>query len=323
MSDSGPAISVVIPTCDRVDLLKRAIDSVLSQSFKNYEIIVVDDHSEDGTPDFLRSLEDPRLRFISRRERGGGAAARNTGIGVAAGDFVAFLDDDDAWHSNKLQRQFERMKQLPEVGMLYTGTVHIFQDSGRIYRTVNPRYRGEIFNDLLMQNMIGTTSSIMVRRQALMEVGGFDELFPSCQDWDLYLRLAQRWPIDFVDQSLVNFFLHPVRITHNYDAGIKGRKMILKKYRPYIGNNSKILSLHFAAIGKLCCQAGRYAEGRHFLLKATRQNPGNMKVYKHLLPLLIGGRFYQEALKFKRRLVTLWSEGSGPKQQKKGAYSDE
>lgn len=312
MSSICPVISVVIPTCDRVNLLKRAVDSVLSQSFKDFEIIVVDDHSVDGTQHFLKGLRDPRIRFITRSERGGGAAARNTGIETAVGEFVAFLDDDDAWYSNKLERQFERMKLLPEVAMVYTGTVHILQDSGRVYRTATPRYRGNILNDLLKQNIIGTTSSILVRRQALNEVGGFDEAFPSCQDWDLYLRLSQRWPIDFVEETLVKFFLHPVRITHNYDAGVAGRKMIMEKYRTYIESNSQILSWHFAAIGKLCCQAGRYVEGRHFFLKAACQNPGNIKIYKHLLPVLMGGRIYRDVLKFKRRLVELLSEGYKP-----------
>jgi glycosyltransferase involved in cell wall biosynthesis len=302
-----PIISIIIPTCDRVHLLNRAIESVLGQSFTDFEIIVVDDHSEDCTVEFLKGIHDKRIRYIARPERGGGSAARNTGVAAANGEYLAFLDDDDAWHGSKLQRQLELMQQRPGVGLVYTGAIQIYQDNGRIFRTFVPQHRGDIFKNLLARNVIGTTSSIMVRRQALDEVGAFDEAFPSCQDWDLYLRLAKHWQIDFIGEPLVDFFLHPVRITNNQAAGIEGRKMILEKFSLDIEMDRRVLSAHHATLGRFCCQAGRYSEGRPFLLQAVRRDPGNVEAYKHLLPVLVGGEFYRAMLMAKRNLKAMLS----------------
>lgn len=301
----GQIISVIIPTCDRVHLLKRAVESVLNQSFVDFEIIIVDDHSNDSTLDYLDSIRDKRVRFIARSERGGGAVARNTGILAANGEYVAFLDDDDVWHPSKLQRQVELIQLQPEVGLVYAGAVHMYLEGGNRFKKFTPKFRGNIFKKLLERNVIGTTSSIMVRRKALDEIGGFDESFPSCQDWDLYLRLTKNWSVDFVEEPQLNYYLHPVRITSNESARLAGHKMILDKYRFEIEKYCNILSQHNFVIGRLCCQSGRYVEGRRMLLKAVRENPLNVVVYKHLFPILFGGKLYQGLLlaqrQFKKR----------------------
>lgn len=319
----SPTVSVIIPTCDRAHLLERAVESVLGQSFGDYEVIVVDDHSMDDTLGVVGRLRDKRVRCIARSQRGGGAAARNTGIEAVSGEYVAFLDDDDAWHASKLQRQVDVMQSRPEVGLVYTGAVHIHQHNHRIYKTVIPRHRGRIFQSLLEGNVIGTTSSIMVRRQALEEVGGFDETFPSCQDWDLYLRLAQNWVVDFVGEALVDFYLHPVRITRNDSARIDGRKMILDKFAKHIDGDHRILSQHHAALGRLCCQAGRYQEGRCLLLQAVRESPTNVSAYKHLLPVLFGGGWYKRLLLIQRHCRALAANRNSLTWHKKGHSPDE
>lgn len=319
----SPIVSVIIPTCDRAHLLERAVMSVLGQSFDDYEVIVVDDHSRDDTLEVIERLRDERVRCIPRSQRGGGAAARNTGIEAACGEYLAFLDDDDAWHDSKLQRQVEVMQRRPEVGLVYTGAVHIHQHNGQIFKTVTPTDRGYIFQALLERNIIGTTSSVMVRKEALLEVGGFDEAFPSCQDWDLYLRLAGDWMVDFVGKALVDFYLHPVRITRNDNARIDGRKMILDKYSSYIQADKRILSLHHSAIGRLCCQAGRYGEGRHLLFEAVRESPTNMEAIKHLLPVLFGGGGYRRLMMLQRQWLDLMANRKHASPQKKGQLPDE
>jgi glycosyltransferase involved in cell wall biosynthesis len=297
--------------------------SVLGQSSDDYEVIVVDDHSGDDTLEVIERLRDKRVRCITRSQRGGGAAARNTGIEAASGEFIAFLDDDDAWHDSKLKSQVEVMQRRPEVGLVYTGAVHIHQHNGQIFKTVVPRYRGYIFQTLLEHNVIGTTSSVMVRKEALRAVGGFDETFPSCQDWDLYLRLAKDWAVDFVGEALVDFYLHPVRITRNDSARIDGRKMILEKFSSYINGDKRILSKHHGAIGRLCCQAGRYREGRHLLLQAVRESPTNATAIKHLLPVLFGGEGYRRLMMFQRRCMDLMANRKSSSPQKKGQLPDE
>lgn len=319
----SPIVSVIIPTCDRAHLLERAVNSVLSQNFDDYEVIVVDDHSRDDTLEVIERLQDKRVRCIPRSQRGGGGAARNTGIKAAAGEYLAFLDDDDAWHDGKLQSQVDVLQRRPEVGLVYTGAVHIHQHNGQIFKMVTPRHRGDIFQALLEHNVIGTTSSIMVRKEALLAVGGFDETFPSCQDWDLYLRLSREWMVEFVGKPLVDFYLHPVRITRNDNARIDGRKMILEKYSSDIIGNKRILSRHHGAIGRLCCQAGRYREGRHLLFQAVRESPANAEALKHLLPVLFGGGLYRRLMLLQRQCVALMVNRSRSSEQKKGQFPDE
>lgn len=318
-----PIVSVIIPTCDRVHFLRRALESVLNQSFSDFEIIVVDDHSRDGTLEFLKNIRDKRIRFISRHDRGGGSAARNTGIASAKGEYLAFLDDDDVWHERKLQRQFEIMQRCPEVGLVYTGTVKVYQDNGRVFRTTIPQHRGDIFKHLLARNVIGTTSSVMVRRIAIEGIGGFDESFPSCQDWDLYLRLSKLWPVDFVGEPLVDYYLHPVRITRNEVSRIKGRRMILEKFRSEIDGDRQILSEHYVALGRLCCQAGQYSEGQRMLIRAVQGNPCNVEAYKHLLPVLFGGGLYWRILSMQRQFKTRLFRRYRLAWQEKGQSHDE
>lgn len=318
----SPTISVIIPTCDRCHLIERALQSVLGQTFGDYEIIVVDDHSRDDTVEVIKRLQDKRIRCISRSQRGG-AAARNTGIEAACGDYLAFLDDDDAWHDSKLQSQVEIFQNRPEVALVYTGAVHIHQHNDHVYKTVIPRYRGRIFQTLLERNVIGTTSSIMVRKEALLAVGAFDESFPSCQDWDLYLRLAQYWAIDFVPEALVDFYLHPVRITRNNAARIEGRKMILEKYASNINGNRRIMSRHHAAIGRLCCQAGRYQEGRNMLSRALHESPTNASALKQWMAVMFGGRWYRAVMRAQRQIRSMASIRYRTAPLKKGQFPHE
>jgi glycosyltransferase involved in cell wall biosynthesis len=299
------------------------LESALVQCFIDFEIIVVDDHSRDGTLEYLKGIRDKRIRYIARHERGGGAAARNTGIAAAKGKYLAFLDDDDAWHESKLQRQIEVMQRSPDVGLVYTGVIKIYQDNGRVFRTFVPQHRGDISKILLARNVIGTTSSVMIRRTAMDGVGGFDESFPSCQDWDLYLRLSKHWLVDFVGAPLVDYYLHPVRITRDAASRIAGRRMILEKYRSEIVGDRRILSGHHVALGRLCCQAGQYYEGRRMLLRAVRENLCNVEAYKHLLPVLFGGRLYWRLLFTQRQFKTRLFQRYRLAWQEKGQSHDE
>ena len=298
-----PTISVIIPTCDRAHLLSRALNSVFAQSYGDYEIIAVDDHSADDTLEVIKRFSDSRLKCVPRKERGGGAVARNSGLAVAKGKYIAFLDDDDEWLPEKLKHQIEVLDTKPEVGMVYTGVRHINQQNGLIIKTYQPEKRGRLFKILLAENFIGTTSSVMMRREALEHCGYFDPDLPSCQDWDIYLHLARYFDIDFVAEPLVNFYIHPVRITRNLDAKIRGRERILAKYRPDMEGDRQLLSRHYTVLGKLYCHAGRFQEGRAALLKAVRKRPWNLSTYKYLLPALLGGTFYRAFLDCKQQMI--------------------
>ena len=234
----SPLVSVVIPTYRRPVELKRALQSVLSQDFSDLEILVVDDNPP-GTPGreattcMLETLEGP-LVHIRTEGSLGGAGARNEGIKQARGVFVAFLDDDDQWLPGKLRRQLELMESLPpSVCSVDTGFYEIDETRGT-RKQVKPALRGEIFDDLLVKHKgrAPKLSSMLCRTQALREIGMFDASLPARQDLDLYLRLARGYTFEYIEDPLVNKYIHSSdRITANVTSKIRAFDIFYRKYR--------------------------------------------------------------------------------------------
>lgn len=193
-------ISVIIPTYNRALFVKEAVDSVMGQTFKDWELVVVDDGSTDGTGALLVPYE-PRLRYI-RSEHRGVSAARNLGIGVTSGEWVGFLDSDDLWLPEKLERQMEVLRRHPDTILCYTDEIWI-----RNGRRVNPgrrheKHSGWIFERCLPLCII-SPSSALIRRTVFMELGGFDEDLPACEDYELWLRITSQHPVIFLGERLI------------------------------------------------------------------------------------------------------------------------
>src|SRR5262245_48882666 len=150
-----PKISVIIPTHDRAHFLPGAIFSVLNQTFQDFEIIVVDDASNDNTSEVVAAFNDERIRLLRHETNKGGSAARNTGILNAQCDYIAFLDDDDEWLPDKLAKQVNILfASPPEVGCVFTGYVMMDRTSGRVIDHWLPTKRGDLSKDLLMNNCV-------------------------------------------------------------------------------------------------------------------------------------------------------------------------
>ncbi len=230
-AQKSPKVSVVIPTYDRAGIVIRAIQSVLTQTYQNLEIIVVDDGSRDNTCEVIERLHDPRVRYIRHDANQGGSAARNTGIEVAAGEYVAFLDSDDEWLPEKLEKQVRLLQGSDSsVGAVYTGLIVINEHKEKANITI-PKYRGAILGELFSANRVGTASSVMVRRECFSRVGAFDSAMVSCQDWDMWIRLSKYYKFDFVPESLVYYHLGDNgRITKNWRAVEDGHLRIVEKY---------------------------------------------------------------------------------------------
>lgn len=230
MGKTNEKVSVVIPTYNRSELLKKAVHSLQHQHHQNLEIIIVDDCSTDDTEAVVKGMRDPRIKYIRHPINKGGSEARNTGIKHATGNYVGFLDSDDQWLPDKLQKQLAIFNGNPEVGAVYTG-VRLVNDS-QIIKEIVPRYRGDILPMLIESNCIDTTSSVLVKTELLHEINGFESALPSCQDWDLYLRLSQITNFDFVKDSMVLFFQHSGdRISTNNAAVLSGQVYIFKAYK--------------------------------------------------------------------------------------------
>lgn len=194
-------ISIIIPTFNRSQKLIRAVHSVLDQNFKNYEVIIVDDGSSDDTYEALTNYM-PLIRYIRHPVNRGVSAARNSGIKNSAAPWIAFLDSDDYWIENKLQVQMEFIEQNP--GIVACQTEEIWIRNGR---RVNPKKKhrkpsGDIFT-LSLKLCLVSPSSIILKRTLFDEVGFFDETLPAAEDYDLWLRVACRYPIYLIKRRLV------------------------------------------------------------------------------------------------------------------------
>jgi glycosyltransferase involved in cell wall biosynthesis len=197
-----PLISVIIPTFNRAALVAEAVDSVLAQSFRDFELIVIDDGSTDGTAARLASYGDA-LRY-QRQEQSGVSAARNRGLSMACGDWIAFLDSDDLWLPKKLAVQADFFARHPEVKICQTEEIWI-----RNGRRVNPRLRhakpsGDIFEPSLELCLV-SPSAVLLRQSLLAALGSapFDPWLPACEDYDLWLRIACRHPVFLIEEPLV------------------------------------------------------------------------------------------------------------------------
>ncbi|HYH62914.1 MAG TPA: glycosyltransferase family 2 protein, partial [Solirubrobacterales bacterium] len=199
-----PEVSVVVPSFNRWPLLSRALASVLAQSGVNFEVLVVDDFSSDETPERLAAVEDPRLRVIRQESNMGVARARNRGIELARGAWVAFLDDDDFWAPTRLE---EHLRAIEAAGASWGYGASLDFD-GVPRRTMLPADPDDLGEALLQANVAGAPSSATVRRDLLNAVGGFDENLNSLADWDLWIRLNARAPGALCPIPLVAYCHH-------------------------------------------------------------------------------------------------------------------
>ena len=270
-----PLVSVIIPTHNRASLLPRAIESVLSQTRKDWELVMVDDGSSDNTREVVRSYceQDGRIHYLGS-PRAGVCAARNTGLARATGRFVAFLDDDDYWLPEKLEHQVEFMEQRPEIGVTYTrATVELAPgviNGSRLY----PKDLINTFEDLLNWPNGPVFSSMMIRRRCFDGAGWFDLRYAICEDFDLKLRYAQRWGIAGLDRLLTIQGSRDGRsqltgdMTRNQLAAIQvlGALPLIPRYRHlHRLRNRHIARIHYQLAGDYF-DLKRYREaGMHFL----------------------------------------------------------
>lgn len=203
-----PEVSVVLPTYNRSDTLKRTIDSVLRQTFNNFELIVVDDGSTDNTKDIVLSYNDKRITYIQHDNNKGGSAARNTGIETSSGEFIAFIDSDDEWQPEKLSKQLSHLKSRSNEWIATYCRIYIDNSPMKdfLLNDKNKVKEGgkELIADILtLKLQLGGASTLLVRKEAIKEINGFDTDFQRHQDWEFCIRLLKKGKITYVDERLV------------------------------------------------------------------------------------------------------------------------
>jgi hypothetical protein len=199
-----PTVSVIIHTFNNEEFIAETVESVLRQTYNDYEIIVVDDGSEDGTRDaLLPYMQKIRYHY---KENGGIASAKNAGISLSNAEFIAFLDHDDLWVPDKLKIQMEHFNSNPQVGLVYAKYTS-FRDGKELRTKPEKGYSGWIFKELLSKSFI-QTSTVAVKKECLNAVGPYDESFTLGDEYDMFLRVAKRFQCGFVDKELTKYRVH-------------------------------------------------------------------------------------------------------------------
>ena len=216
MSTDSPLVSVIIPNYNYAPYVGEAIDSVRAQDYPNVEIIVVDDGSSDDSRAVIESYGE-KVEGIFQPNQGV-SATRNNGVAACHGEFVAFLDADDAWMPTKLSRQIERFGNA-DVGLVHVGVSHV-DGSGKVISENLEGKEGHVANDLLllMPVILGGGSGVAIRRRIFDEVGGFDTRLSTSADWELYYRIAARCEVAFVPEALVRYRFHGSNMHNNIAA---------------------------------------------------------------------------------------------------------
>jgi len=262
-------------------LLPRAVESVLAQSHRDLELVIVDDASTDDTPRVLeRYRADPRVRIVRAERNIGGAGARNLGIGEAGAPLIAFQDSDDYWLPTKLERQMAALAAEPDAGLCYGMAIFYRRhksaafpkDAYLLPRDEFDKLSGDMSLEVLKANP-ASTQTILVRRDVLERAGLFDPSFRRYQDWDLVIRLAQITRFAFIEEPLVLVYDTPGNISSVKENDARFRGEILRKHAALFAAAPEIRSRQNFIAGRICQQIGEHDAALRHLREAFASRP--------------------------------------------------
>ncbi len=283
MDEDLPLVGVVIPNFNYSKYLPEAIDSVLAQTYPNIEIIVVDDGSTDNSIDILQNY-DGKIRVI-QQTNSGVSVARNRGVSESRGRFIAFLDADDSWLPRKIERQIERFSTEKDLGLVHVG-VNETDAVGNTLKIRRDGMEGAISHELLLLRsaVLGGGSGLMVPRDVYDEVGGFDPKLSTSADWELFYRIASRYPIGFVSDTLVNYRMHGTNMHGNIPR--MQSELLYAFGKIFRDEDRAIQSIKRKSYGNLHqVLAGSYYRNGHYLqflksaVKSLWFTPNNIKYF--------------------------------------------
>jgi glycosyltransferase involved in cell wall biosynthesis len=312
-----PLVSVIIPTYNSADYIEEALESVFEQTFQDFEIIVIDDGSTDGTGEILKKYGE-RVKYLFQ-ENGGPASARNRGIRIARGEYIAFLDADDLWVSTKLEKQVSLFHQRKHLGMVTTGACS-FDEKGVFGYSTDKRKTlmvGDIARNIFLRSNIGTPT-VMVRKEVFDSIGFFEENIRQAEDDNMWIRITAHYDVELIDEALIKIRNHPGRMTLNKSELLKSVQTSIQLLRTKYGDTVKkkiekavpikISHVQFS-IGYSHYENGNYREARKAFIKGayhriwTWKNP----LFFMLTFIPPGLATYLKALR--RKLAPIKSEG--------------
>jgi glycosyltransferase involved in cell wall biosynthesis len=284
-ANNNPCVTVIVPVYNSVHLLPAALETVFNQTFQDFEIILIDDGSTDGSLELLKTYES-RARVLTQTNSGA-SSARNKGIAMAHGEFIAFLDSDDLWDPKKLEMQVAVFRENPETGVCFTDCLYFdatkeWDGNFRRY----PNLNGMVFDALLVDHFV-STSAVMVRHDCLKDVGVFDETLIGCEDYNLYLRLAQKYPYRFIPEPLVKLRCHEGNLSNNLPQMCRDEISNLDKIAEMFPEmeipKNKIKSDIFFRFGQYYFDANDFRSAKKAFRAAIKFKPKKFTAYIYLL----------------------------------------
>lgn len=300
-------ISVILPTFNRSNMIVRSICSVLNQTYKDFELIIVDDGSTDCTQDMVSRIKDSRIRYIRHEKNKGAAAARNTGIKAAQCDLIAFQDSDDEWVPEKLEKQIKAILALPDdFGVIYSAFWRLGKQKIYIPRKNISMKEGWMYKQLLYGNIVGMPVSL-IKKECFNVVGGFSENLRALEDWELFLRISKFFKFKYIDEALVLSYETEGSVSKNVLAHAEAYEYIFANNYSAISIDKKLLAQYIYVIGRINFQAGNAQKGKEYLIKAWKERPFNVKYNVAVILSFFGKEFFDNIIRLKSMLRNIFT----------------
>lgn len=281
------SVSIITPTYNRRHLIGETVNSVLAQSFTDYELIIVDDGSSDGTEQFIKdNYDDPRIKYFFQENKGQNFA-RNNGLRHAQGEYICFLDSDDTWPDFKLSRSLEAFQKNPDVDVVYGDEMVIDESGNNLGKAEIKRYSGNITAKLLVENFIGM-SAAMVRAARVREVGGMDETISVADDYSLWLRLSEKCTFYYLPETLGFYRITANQISNDISARLNSNLFIVTKFLEaspdVISETEKrnALCQLYSKRVRLLAHTGNYRQGLGEFILAIKNDPRSRLPWRSL-----------------------------------------
>ena len=298
---SAPLVSVVLPTLNRAERLRRSAGSVLAQTERDLELLVVDDGSDEDIAAAVAALNDPRARCIRREQRGGPAAARNTGIRAARGQYLAFQDSDDEWLLDKLERMLAVMREHPDTDLLICNILRIGSNGLRRVPAAT-KIREISHQEVLSRPADVYMQCWLAKRIVVTQAGGLDESLFLWDDWEILLRISRHHKLRRLPEPLVVAEFSEDSITGQSEKWPENLERVLSKHGEYLSGFPKQFSFHLCVLGR---QWGRVGERRKAISAARRAiqvRPTYGRGWLWLLAIIAGPTALKWLFRVQRRL---------------------
>jgi glycosyltransferase involved in cell wall biosynthesis len=307
-----PKVSIIMLSYNYGRYISEAIDSVLSQSCLDYELIIIDDGSTDGSDALIRDYasKDGRIKFLINPKNVGIASSFNSGLDKCTGEYIGYISSDDIWERNRLEAGVSILDSRPEIHYVHSN-LSIIDDKGMftgqtvhdLYRSPTGKYSGNLFDTLIRRNFI-CFSSLLLRSKAITGIYINPDL-KYLNDWLFFIELSKKGKFYYIPDTLAKYRVHP-RSTNLDNSGylndyIKLVEIMKNKYKDYLDKNERVLASHYFAIGYMICSTGDFKEGRKYLQKSMHVFPPNIKALAAAVVSLFGKEVFNKTAQIYRR----------------------